>query len=67
MARRAACVAFLTLTGFALLGDVLLRLFSLALSAFQIAEGIILFGIALNMLRLRRVREIQTPEEVQDG
>jgi small neutral amino acid transporter SnatA (MarC family) len=26
-----------------------------------------LFGIALNMMRLRRVREIQTPEEVQEG
>jgi multiple antibiotic resistance protein len=67
MARRAACTAFLTLTGFALLGDVLLRLFSLTLSAFRIAGGIILFGIALNMIRLRRVREMQTPEEVQEG
>ena len=67
MARRAAWTAFLTLTGFALLGDVLLRLFSLTLSAFRMGGGIILFGIALNMLRLRRVREIQTPEEVQEG
>ena len=41
MARRAASTAFLTLTGFALLGDVLLRLFSLTLSAFRIAGGII--------------------------
>jgi multiple antibiotic resistance protein len=41
MARRAACTAFLTLTGFALLGDVLLRLFSLTLSAFRIAGGTI--------------------------
>ena len=46
---------------------MLLRLFSLTLSAFRIAGGIILFGIALNMMRLRRVREIQTPEEVQEG
>jgi len=67
MAQRAAYAAFLTLTGFALLGDTLLRLFSLTLSAFRIAGGIILFGIALNMLRLRRAREIQTPEEVQAG
>jgi multiple antibiotic resistance protein len=66
-ARRAAWTACMTLTGFALLGDVLLRLFSLTLSAFRIAGGIILFGIALNMIRLRRVREIQTPEEVQEG
>jgi len=66
-ARRAAWTACLTLTGFALLGDLLLRLFSLTLSAFRIAGGIILFGIALNMIRLRRVREIQTPEEVQEG
>ena len=67
MARRAAWTACLTLTGFALLGDVLLRLFSLTLSAFRMGGGIILFGIALNMMRLRRVREIQTPEEVQEG
>jgi multiple antibiotic resistance protein len=67
MARRAAGMAFLTLIGFALFGDVLLRLFSLTLSAFRIAGGIILFGIALNMIRLRRVREMQTPEEVQEG
>src|SRR4030095_15130161 len=67
MARRATWAAFLTLTGFALLGDVLLRLFSLTLSAFRIAGGIILFGIALNMIRTRRVRETQTPEEVQEG
>ena len=67
MARRAAWTACLTLIGFALLGDLLLRLFSLTLSAFRIAGGIILFGIALNMIRLRRAREIQTPEEVQEG
>jgi multiple antibiotic resistance protein len=67
MARRAACTAGLTLTGFALLGDVLLRLFSLTLSAFRITGGIILFGIALNMMRLRHAREIQTPEEVREG
>jgi multiple antibiotic resistance protein len=67
MARRAAGTAALTLTGFALLGDVLLRLFSLTLSAFRITGGIILFGIALNMMRLRHAREIQTPEEVREG
>ena len=45
MARRAAWMACLTLTGFALLGDVLLRLFSLTLSAFRIAGGIILSAL----------------------
>src|SRR6266581_3572930 len=49
MARRAACTAFLTLTGFALLGDVLLQVFSLTLSAFRIAGGIILCAIATVM------------------
>lgn len=67
MAWRAALAAFITLTVFALLGDSLLRLFSVTFSAFEIAGGIILFGIGLNMLRMRDSREIQTPEEVQDG
>ena len=53
MARRASIAAWLTLTAFALGGDALLRLFSITLGAFRIAGGIILFGMALNMLRLR--------------
>jgi len=67
MARRASIAAWLTLTAFALGGDALLRLFSITLGAFRIAGGVILFGIGLNMLRLRESREIQTPEEVQEG
>ena len=67
MARRASIAAWLTLTAFALGGDALLRLFSITLGAFRIAGGIILFGIGLNMLRLRESREIQTPEEIQAG
>jgi multiple antibiotic resistance protein len=64
---RAALAAFVTLTAFALLGDMLLRLFAVTLNAFRIAGGIILFGIGLNMLRIRDSREIQTPEEIQEG
>src|SRR2546428_5600309 len=56
MARRAAWTACLTLTGFALLGDVLLRLFSLTLRAFRIAAGIILVGISPTILRPRLFR-----------
>jgi multiple antibiotic resistance protein len=67
MARRASIAAWLALTTFALGGDALLRLFSITLGAVRIAGGVILFGIGLNMLRLRESREIQTPEEVQEG
>ena len=67
MAWRASLAALVTLVVFALLGDAILRLFAITLGAFRIAGGIILFGIALNMLRVREAREIQTPEEIQEG
>lgn len=67
MAWRASLMAYVTLTVFALLGDAILRLFAITLGAFRIAGGIILFGIGLNMLRVRDSREIQTPEEIQEG
>ena len=67
MAWRACMAACVALTLFALLGDGILRLFSITIGAFRIAGGLILLGIGLNMLRVRDSREIQTPEEVQEG
>lgn len=67
MARRASVMVFVTLTLFALLGDAILRLFAITLGAFRMAGGVILFGIGMNMLRIRTVREVQTPEEIVEG
>ena len=67
MAWRACVAACVALTVFAVLGDGVLRLFSITIGAFRIAGGVILLGIGLNMLRVRDSREIQTPEEVQEG
>lgn len=47
-----ACVtATLTLMGFAAIGNVLFQFLSLTLPAFQIAGGLILFVVALDMIR----------------
>jgi multiple antibiotic resistance protein len=47
-----------TLVVFAVLGDVLLQLFAITIGAFRIAEGIIIFGIGMHMLRAQTPREI---------
>lgn len=67
MAWRAAVAACVTLLVFAMLGDVLLQLFSITIGAFRIAGGIIIFGIGMHMLRAQTRREMQTPEEVREG
>ncbi len=65
--RRAVLTAFLVMSVFALLGDWILRLFSITPDAFRIAGGIILFGIGLDMLQVRRSRARTTEEEENEG
>jgi multiple antibiotic resistance protein len=65
--RRAVVTAFLVMTTFALLGDWILRLFSITPEAFRIAGGIILFGIGFDMLQVRRSRTRTTEEEENEG
>lgn len=48
---------------FALLGGVIFQLFGITLAAFRIAGGIILFGIAMGMIRSRNGREDKTQTE----
>jgi multiple antibiotic resistance protein len=64
---RAALTVFVMLILFAVLGDTLLRLFSVTIGAFRIAGGVIIFGIGLHMLRAESPREKQTPEEIREG
>jgi multiple antibiotic resistance protein len=64
---RAVATAGVTLMLFAVLGDAILRLFSITLGAFQITGGVIIFGIGMTMLRAQHPREQQTPEEISEG
>ncbi len=50
VARRAVVVSTGMLFSFALLGSLIFQLFGITLAAFRIAGGLILFGIAMNML-----------------
>src|SRR2546422_356509 len=53
-AKRAAWTCFLVLTVFASTGSVIFKVFGITLPAFKIAGGILLFQIALEMLRDRK-------------
>jgi multiple antibiotic resistance protein len=54
MARKAAITCFIVLTSFALAGQVIFRLFGITLPAFEVAGGLILLLIGLDMLEARR-------------
>jgi len=62
-----ACLtATLTLMGFALVGNVLFRSLGLTLPAFQIAGGLILFVVALDMIRAHELPE-ENEAELEEG
>lgn len=54
MARKGALTCYIVLTGFALGGQLLFRLFGITLPAFEIAGGLILLLIGLDMLQAKR-------------
>jgi multiple antibiotic resistance protein len=54
MARKGALTCFIVLTGFAVGGQLIFRLFGITLPAFEIAGGLILMIIGLDMLQARR-------------
>jgi multiple antibiotic resistance protein len=54
MARKAALTCFVVLTGFALGGQLLFKMFGITLPAFEIAGGLILLLIGLDMLEAKR-------------
>jgi len=67
IARRAVLVASAVLTLFAVAGQPLLRALRISIPAFQIAGGVLLFLIAVDMLFARRSGVRQTPEETADA
>jgi multiple antibiotic resistance protein len=62
-ARRAALTAFSVMIAFTVAGRYILRFFGITTHAFQIAGGIIFFGIGWDMLQARRSRVRTTEEE----
>jgi multiple antibiotic resistance protein len=67
IAKRAAVTCFLTLTIFAWTGTLIFKLFGITLPAFKIAGGILLFQIALEMVRSRRSETQEVAEEREEG
>jgi len=63
MARLACVIMVLVLLAFAILGERILTFLGIQLPAFQIAGGLVLLLIALDMLRAQRSRVQETKEE----
>ena len=63
---RASLAAAVVLAAFAAAGKVMFRFLGLTMPAFQIAGGLILFLVALDMLRAQRTTQEQ-PEELLEG
>lgn len=63
MARLACGIMVLVLLAFAILGERILTFLGIQLPAFQIAGGLVLLLIALDMLRAQRSRVQETKEE----
>jgi multiple antibiotic resistance protein len=64
-ARKASLTAFVILTAFALAGTYLFRIFGITLPAFEIAGGIILLLIGLEMLQAKRSATQETGTEAE--
>jgi len=67
MALRAAVAACITLTLFALAGGLIFKAFGVSLGAFKIAGGLMLFLMAVDMMRAQPSRTRSTSEEQEEG
>jgi len=67
MARRASISCFLVLTLFAFTGKAIFDLMGITIPAFRIAGGILVFRIALDMLKGQNVRSRTLPEEQKEA
>ena len=67
MALRATVASGIVLTVFGVMGSLLLRVLGISLGAFRIAGGILLFLLAVDMLRAQRSRQRTSPEEEAEG
>src|SRR3990167_7487242 len=67
MAKLASLITFLVLVSFAFCGKFILNAFGVTVPAFEVAGGIILLKIALDMLQAKRTALKETPEEQAEG
>jgi multiple antibiotic resistance protein len=66
-ALKASIVTTVTLALFAATGGFIFRLFGITIGAFKIAGGILLFHVALDMMRAQPSRVRSSPEEAVEG
>jgi multiple antibiotic resistance protein len=66
LAVHASLTATATLLAFAVLGGSILRAFGISLPAFRMAGGVVLFLVALDMMRALRTTQ-EGPDEVAEG
>jgi multiple antibiotic resistance protein len=66
-AARAALAAGIVLASFGALGSLIFRVLGISLGAFRIAGGVLLFLLAVDMLRAERSRQRTSPEEEAEG
>ncbi len=67
MARKGALTCFFVLTTFAIAGQLIFRLFGITLPAFEIAGGVILLLIGLDMLQARRSATQEASGDTEEG
>jgi len=66
-AARAIITALLVLVTFAMSGTVIFRFFGITVPAFKVAGGILLFSLALEMMRAKPTTDHPTPEETEEA
>lgn len=66
MAARASWTCFIVLTAFALAGTYIFRMFGITLPAFEIAGGLILLLIGIDMMQARRSTQ-ESVSEAEEG
>ena len=67
MARKGALTCFIVLTGFALGGQLLFKMFGITLPAFEVAGGLILLLIGLDMLEAKRSPTQETHGDAEEA
>jgi multiple antibiotic resistance protein len=67
MARKAALTCFIVLASFALAGQLIFKMFGITLPAFEIAGGLILLLIGLDMLQARRSPTQEAQGDTEEG
>ena len=67
IARKGSLTAFIVLTAFAFAGEAIFHLFGITLPAFEIAGGIILLLIGLDMLEAKRSPTQESTEETTEA